>query len=138
LEQFDGFCVKLKSSGVNTKLSISSKFRKIDLHFNFFIYHPYLFDVMKHIKNKNENKISSYTHSNFIKWKIVQERYWRHRRLGSDYWFPYASFDWYEDDNEIYQPFEEIPQNIEFLKIREKNLANLFYFRNKKWLNKIK
>lgn len=138
LEQFDGFCARLKSSGVNTKLKISSKFRKTDLYFNFFIYHPYLFDLMVHKKNKYNKKINSQIHPNFVRWKIVQERYWRHRRLGSDYWFPYASFDWYEDDDEIYQPFEELPQNIEFLKSREKNISNLFYFRNKKWLKNLK
>ena len=138
LEQFDGFCLKLKSSGVNTKLSISSKFRKTDLYFNFFIYHPYLFDVMSHKENKDRKKINSQLHPNFINWKKVQTNYWKHRRLGSDYWFPYASFDWYEDDDEVYQPFEDIPQNIEFFKIREKNLANLFHFRNKKWVNTLK
>lgn len=133
LEQFDGFCFRLKSSGVNTKLSISSKFRKTDLFFNFFIYHPYLFDVMSHKEKTDSKKIISHVHPNFTNWKKVQTNYWKHRRLDSDYWFPYASFDWYEADNKVYQPFQDIP--IEFLKIKENNLTKMFYFKNKKWLN---
>lgn len=45
LEQFDGICLKFRSSGLNTKLVLNSQLSRDKVKLNFFFYNPSLFDI---------------------------------------------------------------------------------------------
>jgi ribosomal protein L19 len=47
LEQYNGYCLKFRSCGLNSKLVLSSRFDKNKVILNFFYYNPYLFDIGK-------------------------------------------------------------------------------------------
>lgn len=136
LEQFDGQCIQLKSKGINTKLILTSKFRRNNLQLNFFLYHPHLFDIIKHKQQKKTTIVNCKPHPDYVNWKIVQERYWRHRRPGSFFWFPNAAFDWYEEDDEnskVWDPIEELPQDKKWAAACKRATFNHFYFHNRIW-----
>lgn len=47
LEQYMGYCVKMRKNGANTKLVMDCKLQKTKLRLNFFFFNPFLFDFKK-------------------------------------------------------------------------------------------
>lgn len=48
LEFYKGACQRIKGSGVNTKIILLSRLDRTNVKLNFFLYNPFLFDLMKH------------------------------------------------------------------------------------------
>lgn len=142
LEQFDGQCIKFRSAGLNSKLTLYSKFRKSTIKLNFFLYSPHIFDIIKHT-DSNYKKLVEIKEKNhpeyiYLKKNKAMAVGFKPRRNTSFFYFPKAAYPWYREDEEIWSPVPPLPCDARFYKAKEEEAWRYFYFRNKKWRKKIR